>query len=74
MMHVSGTATHYFIGLNDKDTSRGWLWTDGSPFVYLNWAESLNICHHNDYKNVDISKNKTNKNNDEVVVIIVVVV
>lgn len=26
-----------WIGANDREDGDGWMWTDGSPFAYLNW-------------------------------------
>ncbi|KAK3797104.1 hypothetical protein RRG08_060450 [Elysia crispata] len=28
----------FWIGANDIDTEFGWVWLDGSPFSYFNWA------------------------------------
>ena len=28
---------NYWIGANIRDETRGWQWTDGSPFYYWNW-------------------------------------
>ena len=31
--------TNHWIGLNDQSAEGGYIWSDGSPVSYINWAE-----------------------------------
>ena len=33
----------YWIGLNDLDPNKGWLWTDGSPNEFFYWADGKKV-------------------------------
>ena len=37
-----GGASHYWIGLNDRDQSAGWQWSDGEAVPYFNWNDGTN--------------------------------
>ena len=34
-----GGAINYWIGLNDRDQSKGWQWSDGEAVPYFNWND-----------------------------------
>ncbi|CAG5122282.1 unnamed protein product, partial [Candidula unifasciata] len=29
----------FWIGANDRASERGWRWSDGTPFAFLNWDD-----------------------------------
>ncbi|CAG5120963.1 unnamed protein product, partial [Candidula unifasciata] len=35
---VTFASNMFWIGANDRATDRGWLWSDGTPFAFFNWA------------------------------------
>ena len=41
MIMNSFGSLNYWIGASDQDSSRGWQWTDGTPFEYFNWNDGI---------------------------------
>lgn len=39
LLNSAYSHTIYWTGANDRDQSKGWQWSDGSPFFYWNWNE-----------------------------------
>ncbi|BFZ22372.1 hypothetical protein BsWGS_25410 [Bradybaena similaris] len=44
---VSFASYMFWIGANDRATESGWLWSDGTPFAFLNWDDKQPDNSHN---------------------------
>jgi hypothetical protein len=39
----------YWLGANKETSSKGWQWSDNSPFVFTNWALGEYLTNKNEY-------------------------
>ena len=36
---ASGTGEAHWVGMNDLNNENSYMWSDGTPVTYINWAD-----------------------------------